>query len=109
MAWFYLGLAVVVEVIATTALKYSEGFSRPIPTAIVVVGYSLAFFLLAKIVQSLPLSVTYAVWSGAGVALVTLVGWIFLGQKLDFAAMLGIALIVAGVVVIQFFSGSLNV
>jgi len=109
MAWFYLGLAVVVEVIATTALKYSEGFSRPIPTAIVVVGYSLAFFLLAKIVQSLPLSVTYAVWSGAGVALVTLVGWIFLGQKLDFAAMLGIALIVAGVVVIQFFSVSLNV
>jgi len=109
MAWFYLGLAVVVEVIATTALKYSEGFSRPIPTAIVVVGYSLAFFLLAKIVQSLPLSVTYAVWSGAGVALVTLVGWIFLGQKLDFAAMLGIALIIAGVVVIQFFSGSLNV
>jgi small multidrug resistance pump len=108
MAWFYLGLAVVVEVIATTALKFSEGFSRPFPTAIVVIGYGL-FFLLARIVQLLPLSVTYAVWSGAGVALATLVGWIFLGQKLDLAAFLGIALIVAGVVVIQFFSGSLNV
>jgi small multidrug resistance pump len=109
MAWFYLGLAVVVEVISTTALKFSEGFSRPFPTAIVVIGYGLAFFLLARIVQLLPLSVTYAVWSGAGVALATLVGWIFLGRKLDLAALLGIALSVAGVVVIQFFSGSLNV
>ena len=81
MAWVYLSIAIVVEVIATTALKFSEGFSKPLPTVVVLVGYGISFFLLSKIVQLLPLSITYAIWSGVGIALVTLVGWAFLDQK----------------------------
>lgn len=106
MAWIYLSIAIVAEVIATTALKFTEGFSRPLPSAIVVIGYGLAFFLLSKIVMTIPVAITYAIWSGAGIALIGLVGWLWLGQKLDFAAMLGIALIILGVIVINVFSNS---
>ncbi len=106
MAWIYLSIAIVAEVIATTALKFTEGFSRPLPSAIVVIGYGLAFFLLSKIVLTIPVAITYAIWSGAGIALIGLVGWLWLGQKLDFAAMLGIALIILGVIVINVFSNS---
>ena len=106
MAWIYLSIAIVAEVIATTALKFTEGFSRPLPSAIVVIGYGLAFFLLSKIVLTIPVAITYAIWSGAGIALIGLVCWLWLGQKLDFAAMLGIALIILGVIVINVFSNS---
>lgn len=108
MAWIYLCIAIIAEVVATTALKYTEGFSRLAPSAIVVAGYGAAFFLLSKIVQVLPLAVTYAIWSGAGIALVGIVGWIWLGQKLDTAAMLGIALIILGVLVINVFSSTVS-
>ncbi|MEN9759213.1 MAG: hypothetical protein RL676_362 [Pseudomonadota bacterium] len=104
MAWVYLSIAIVVEVIATTALKFSEGFSKPLPTVVVLVGYGISFFLLSKIVQLLPLSITYAIWSGVGIALVTLVGWAFLDQKLDVPALLGLGLIIGGVLTIQLFS-----
>ncbi len=104
MAWVYLSIAIVVEVIATTALKFSEGFSKPLPTVVVLVGYGISFFLLSKIVQLLPLSITYAIWSGVGIALVTLVGWVFLDQKLDVPALLGLGLIIGGVLTIQLFS-----
>jgi small multidrug resistance pump len=108
MAWIYLSIAIVAEVIATTALKYTEGFTRLIPSSVVLVGYGIAFFLLSKIVQMLPLAVTYAIWSGAGIALVGIAGWIWLGQKLDLAAILGIALIIIGVLVINVFSSTIS-
>jgi small multidrug resistance pump len=108
MAWIYLSIAIVAEVIATTALKYTDGFTRLLPSSIVLAGYGIAFFLLSKIVQMLPLAVTYAIWSGAGIALVGITGWIWLGQKLDLAAILGIALIITGVLVINVFSSTIS-
>jgi small multidrug resistance pump len=108
MAWIYLTIAIVAEVIATAALKSSEGFTKLTPSPLVVVGYGIAFYLLSKIVQTLPLAITYAIWSGAGIALVGVVGWIWLGQKLDLAAICGIGLIIIGVLVINMFSSSLS-
>ena len=108
MAWIYLTIAIVAEVIATTALKSSEGFTKLTPSLLVVAGYGIAFVLLSKIVQTLPLAITYAIWSGAGIALVGIVGWIWLGQKLDLAAICGISLIIIGVLVINIFSSTLS-
>ena len=106
MIWLYLVIAVAGEVVATTALKASDGFTRAGPVAIVVVGYGIAFYFLALVLRSLPLGVTYAIWSGLGVALVTLIGWLVYDQRLDGPAMLGIGLIVAGVLVLNLFSGT---
>ncbi|KAB2970787.1 multidrug efflux SMR transporter [Zoogloea sp.] len=106
--WLYLAIAIVAEVIATSSLKYSEGFSKPLPTLAVAAGYATSFFLLSLILKTLPVSITYAIWSGAGVALVTLVGWFWLGQKLDLGALIGIGLIVLGVVVINLFSNTVS-
>ena len=103
-AYAALGLAIVAEVIATSALKASEGFTRPGPSAIVVLGYGLAFYCLSLTLKTVPVGVAYAVWSGLGIVLISLVGWLMYGQKLDAAAMAGMALIVAGVLVIQLFS-----
>jgi small multidrug resistance pump len=103
-AWLYLAIAICAEVIATTSLKYAEGFTRPLPTLAVALGYGISFFLLSLILKTIPVSITYAIWAGAGVALVTIVGWLWLGQKLDAGALLGIGLIVAGVIVINVFS-----
>lgn len=106
MNWIFLAVAIVAEVVATSALKASEGFSRPWPSVVVVLGYGAAFYFLALTLRSIPVGVAYAVWSGAGVVLVSLAGWLVYGQKLDAAALAGIALIVAGVVVLQVFSAS---
>lgn len=102
--WFLLGVAIVVEVIGTTALKMSDGFSKPWPVLVVAVCYGLAFYLLALTLKQIPVGVAYAIWSGAGIALITLIGWILFAQKLDWAAWVGIALIISGVVVLQVFS-----
>jgi small multidrug resistance pump len=104
MAWIYLCVAIFAEVVGTVALKYADGFSRPLPVIVVVIGYGTAFVLLSKAVKFLPLAVTYAIWAGAGVGLVGLLGWILFGQRLDIAALIGIGLIIAGVVVIAGFS-----
>jgi len=106
MVWFYLAIAITAEVMATTALKFSEGFSRLAPSLLVVAGYAGAFYFLSKVLDKVPVSIAYAVWSGAGVALVGIVGWIWLGQKLDAAALIGIGLIISGVLVINIFSQS---
>ena len=106
MAYVYLAIAIVAEVIGTSALNASAGFTRPLPAAVVVIGYAVAFYLLALTLKSVPVAVAYAIWSGAGIALITLVGWIVFRQALDAAALAGIGLIVAGVVVIQLFSAS---
>lgn len=104
MHWFYLAIAIVSEVVATSALKAAEGFTRPVPSILVVVGYSLAFYFLSLVLNTIPLGVTYAIWSGVGIALVTVVGWIVYHQVLDLAGIIGIGLIVAGVVVLSLFS-----
>jgi small multidrug resistance pump len=102
--WIYLGIAIVSEVIGTSALNASAGFSRPWPSLIVVVGYAVAFYCLSLALTSIPVGIAYAIWSGVGVALIALVGWAIFGQALDAPAIIGIALIVAGVVVLNVFS-----
>lgn len=104
MNWLFLGLAIVCEVIATSALKASDGFTRLWPSVILVLGYSASFYCLSMTLRTIPVGIAYAIWSGVGVVLISLVAWILYGQKLDLAAMLGIALIVAGVVVLNLFS-----
>ena len=105
-AWTYLGLAIVAEVIATSALKASAGFSRPGPSVVVVFGYGIAFYLLSLTLQTIPVGVTYAIWSGVGIVLITLVAWLVYGQSLDAAAIVGLSLIIAGVAVLNVFSKS---
>lgn len=104
MTFVYLVLAIVAEVIATSALKASMGFTRPLPSVVVVVGYGLAFYLLSLVLRTLPVGVAYAIWAGLGIVLVTLVGIVVFGEKPDLPAVMGISLIVAGVVVLQLFS-----
>jgi small multidrug resistance pump len=104
MTFVYLILAVVAEVIATTALKSSAGFTRLAPSAVVVVGYGLAFYLLSLVLRTLPVGVAYAIWAGLGIVLVTLMGVLVFGERPDMPAVLGISLIVAGVVLLQVFS-----
>ena len=104
MNWLYLAIAIVSEVIATSALKAAEGFTRWVPSLVVVVGYASAFYFLSLTLRSIPLGVAYAIWSGVGVVLVSLVGWLLYRQSLDAAALIGIGLIVAGVLVLNLFS-----
>ena len=104
--WALLALAIVTEVIATSALKASDGFSRPWPSVVVVIGYGVSFYCLSIVLRTLPVGIVYAVWSGVGIALITLVGWLVFGQRLDAPALAGLALIVAGVVVLNVFSKS---
>jgi small multidrug resistance pump len=104
MPYLYLAIAVVAEVIGTSALKASEGFTRGLPSLVVVAGYGVAFYFLSLALKTIPVGVAYAIWSGVGVALITLIGWLVFEQALDAAALAGIGLIVAGVVVIQMFS-----
>ncbi|TXI75249.1 MAG: multidrug efflux SMR transporter [Dechloromonas sp.] len=102
--WLILGIAIISEVIATSALKASDGFTRLLPSVIVVVGYGIAFYCLALVLRTLPVGIVYAIWSGVGVALIALVGWLLYGQTLDLPAIVGIGLIVAGVAVLNVFS-----
>ena len=104
MSWLYLAIAIVAEVVATSALKASEGFTRLTPSAIVVAGYGLAFFMLAQTLRTLPVGVAYAIWSGVGIVLVSIAGLVLFKQRLDAPAVLGIGLIIAGVLVMQVFS-----
>lgn len=104
--WFFLLLAIISEVAGTSALKYTEGFTRFWPSSVVVAGYASAFYLLSLILKTIPVGVAYAIWSGVGTALIVLIGWIFIGQKLDIPAVVGILLIVLGVVVLNVFSKS---
>lgn len=106
MHWLYLIVAIVCEVAATSALKETDGFSRPLPSAVVVAGYAAAFYFLALTLRTFPIGIVYALWSGVGIVLITIVGWFFYQQKLDLAALAGIGLIIAGVIVINLFSKS---
>ena len=104
MHWLILAVAIVVEVIATTALKSSDGFTRLWPSLLVVVGYVTAIYLLSLTLEAIPVGIVYAIWSGVGIVLIAITATLFLGQRLDAPALLGMALIVSGVVVIHLFS-----
>ncbi|MGO8955606.1 MAG: DMT family transporter [Rhodomicrobium sp.] len=104
MNWMYLFIAVSGEVVATSALKASEGLTKLTPAVFVVAGYGVAFYFLSLTLNSIPVGVAYAVWSGIGIILISLIGWRLYGQSLDLPAIIGIALIVAGVGVINLLS-----
>ncbi|SEH34228.1 DMT family transporter [Magnetospirillum fulvum] len=106
MAWLWLGLAILAEVVATSALTATDGFTRLGPSVIVVFGYGLAFYFLSLVLQVLPVGITYAVWSGLGLVLVSLIGWLWYGQSLPPLALVGIGLILAGTIVLNLSSGS---
>lgn len=97
-AWIYLTIAILAEVTGTVALRYTAGFSRPLPLAIVVAGYALAFYLLARTLKDLSLGLTYAVWAGAGTALIALVGMLALHEPVNAPKLIGIVLVIAGIV-----------
>lgn len=105
-AYLPLTVAIIAEVIATTALKSSQGFSRLLPAIIVVLGYAVSFYCLSLTLKTMPTSVAYAIWSGVGIVLITLAAWLIHQQRLDWPAVAGIGLIVAGVLVINVFSKS---
>ncbi len=106
MGYLWLILAIIAEVIATTALKASEEFTRLIPSIVVIIGYGIAFYLLGLVLKTVPVSIAYAIWSGSGILFITIVSALFFKQTPDLAAIIGMVLIVSGVVVIQLFSKS---
>lgn len=101
-----LTVAILAEVIATTALKSSNGFSKLLPSVIVVFGYAVSFYFLSVTLKTLPTSIAYAIWAGAGMVLISLAGWLIHKQTLDMPALLGIGLIISGVLVINLMSKS---
>lgn len=104
MHWLFLLGAVIFETIATSALQASQQFSRVGPSVIVVVGYAISFYLLSQTLRFMPVGVVYALWSGIGICLIALIGYLVFGQKLDLPAVAGMALILCGIIVIQVFS-----
>lgn len=106
MNWLYLTIAIVSEVVATSALKATAGFTQWAPSLLVLAGYASAFYFLSLTLRTMSIGIVYAVWSGAGVALVSLVGWAVYRQSLDAAAFVGIALIITGVIVLNLFSNA---
>jgi small multidrug resistance pump len=104
MNYAYLLAAIILEVIATSALKASEGFSRLWPSLIVVVGYGLAFYFLSLTLRTIPVGIAYALWSGIGIVLIAAVGWVVYRHPLDAAALIGMGLILAGILIINLFS-----
>lgn len=104
MNYVFLLVAIFFEVLATTALKETQGFTRLVPSLVTVVGYALAFYFLAQTLRVMPIGVVYAIWSGAGILFITVIGWLWFRQSLDLPALAGIALIVTGVLVINLFS-----
>lgn len=108
MTYCYLAIAIIAEVIATSALKASDGFSRLWPSAITVVGYGIAFWCLSLTLKVIPTGIVYAIWSGVGIVLISAVGWFWFKQSLDMPAMIGLGLIIAGVLVINLFSKSVG-
>lgn len=106
MPYLLLAGAIVAEVIGTTFMKQSDGFTRPVPSLVTAVCYVVAFVLLSQTLRTIPTGVAYAIWSGVGIVLIAAAAWLFQGQRLDAGAMLGMGLIIAGVVVMNVFSRS---
>ena len=104
MNHIYLLVAIAFEVLATTALKQTDGFTRLAPSVVTTIGYGLAFYFLALTLRVMPVGVVYAIWSGTGIVFITAIGWLWFRQSLDVPAIIGICLIVAGVLVINLMS-----
>lgn len=104
--WLFLAVAILGEVVATSALKSSNGFTRLVPSLVVVAGYGLAFYFLSLALKTIPVGIAYAVWAGLGIVLVAAIAWIVHGQKLDMWAFVGMGLIVSGVAVLNLLSKS---
>lgn len=102
--YLILAVAIIAEVIGTTALKQSAGFTRMVPLGVTVAAYAVAFYCLSLTLERIPTGVAYAIWSGVGIVLITAIAWVMHGQKLDWPALAGIALIIAGVLVLNLFS-----
>ena len=106
MLYAMLVLAIVFEVLGTSAMQAAQHFTKLLPTLVMVVCYAVAFYFLSYTLRAIPVGIAYAIWSGLGIVLISLAGYFVFGQKLDFAAVLGLGLIVAGVVVLNLFSKS---
>lgn len=104
MTYVYLFVAVVFEVIGTAALQASQQFTRPAPLVLTAIGYIAAFYFLSLTLKTMPVGIAYAIWSGLGVILISLIGWVWFRQMLDLPALVGISLIIAGVATINLFS-----
>lgn len=103
-----LAVAILSEVAATSALKASDSFSRPLPAAVTVAGYGLAFYMMSIAIRTIPVGIVYAIWSGVGIVLISTVGWLAFGEKLDAPALIGLGLIVAGVALVNGCSTSIR-
>jgi len=106
VGYLYLTIAIITEVVATSALKESDGFSKLVPSMVVVVGYCASFYFLGLVLKTIPIGVAYAIWAGLGIVLITIVGAVIFGQKMDIPAIIGIALITSGVIVLRGFSST---
>ncbi len=107
-AYFLLGGAILLEVIGTTFMKASDGFTKWGPGLVTVVSYAASFYLLSVTLRVMPTGIAYAIWSGVGIVMISMLAWLVYGQKLDLPALLGIALIMSGVIVINVFSKSMS-
>ncbi len=103
----YLLIAILFEVLATTALKETQGFTRLVPSVVTVIGYALAFYFLSLPLRTMPVGVVYAIWCGAGIILITAIGWLWFRQSLDIPALVGMGFIMVGVMIINLFSKTL--
>jgi len=108
MKWIFLSIAIIAEVIATSALKSAEGFTKPVSSIVVLIGYGIAFYFLSLTLKHISVGIAYAIWSGAGIILISGIGYLFYKQKLDLPAIIGILLIMAGVIIINLFSKSVS-
>ncbi|WP_417722543.1 DMT family transporter [Salipiger sp.] len=106
MPYLILAFAVLAETIGTSALQASQQFTRPLPAAITVVAYALAFWLLSLALRTFPVGIAYAIWSGLGIVFIAAIGYLVFGQRLDWPAVTGMGLILAGILVIHLFSGA---
>lgn len=108
MVYLYLAIAIAFEVVATSALKMTDGFTRLAPSLVTLAGYGFAFFFLSLTLRTIPVGVVYAIWSGAGIVLIAAIGYVVFRQSLDLPAIIGMALILAGVLTINLFSRTIG-
>ncbi|ABS77072.1 QacE family quaternary ammonium compound efflux SMR transporter [Coxiella burnetii] len=108
MKWLYLLIAIVAEVIGTSALKASDGFTKFGASTLVIIGYGIAFYFLSLTLKSIPVGLAYAIWAGLGIVLISIIGWVVFHQHLDIAAIVGLVLIISGVLVINLLSKSIH-
>lgn len=108
MDYLYLFIAILSEVIATALLKSSEGFSKFYPAIITVIGYIISFILLSLVLRTIPMGIAYSYWAGFGIVFITIIGYIFYDQQIDFCSIIGIILIIIGIILIQMFSKTIK-